>query len=142
MLVKIFFIRIVKHKLCLLSRARSTLRHQEHDRVSGYKGTAIRFLCIAFELDIVGMDGHIVKMITQIFRAGVLPFTSRSSSFGIQFENVSVTRNMDTSFHGQVSEPPRLLPVTLPVTRHGTSKDGHKKVNNKKESKEMNKKND
>ena len=32
---------------------------------------------------------------------------------------------------GQVSEPPRLLPVTLPVTRQGTSK-GHQEVNNKK----------
>ena len=41
-----------------------------------------------------------------------------------------------------MSEPPRLLTVTLPVTRHGTSKEEHQKVNNKKESKEMNKKND
>ena len=41
-----------------------------------------------------------------------------------------------------LSEPPRPLPVTLPVTRHGTSKEGHQKVNNKKESKEINKKND
>ena len=40
-----------------------------------------------------------------------------------------------------LSEPLRLLPVTLPVTRQGTSK-GHQEVNNKKENKEMNKKDD
>ena len=40
-----------------------------------------------------------------------------------------------------LSEPPRLLPVTLPVARQGTSK-GHQEVNNKKENKEMNKKDD
>ena len=39
---------------------------------------------------------------------------------------------------GEISEPPSSLTVTLPVTRQGTSK-GHQKVNNKKESKEMNK---
>ena len=32
---------------------------------------------------------------------------------------------------GSLSEPPRLLTVTLPVTRQGTSK-GHQEVNNKK----------
>ena len=38
-----------------------------------------------------------------------------------------------------LSEPPRLLSVTLPVTRQGASK-GHQEVNNKKENKEINKK--
>ena len=54
--------------------------------------------------------------------------------------------NRDENFTGyekkMMSEPLRLLPVILPVTRHGTSKEGHQKVNNKKEIKEMNKKND
>ena len=87
-----FSILIVKHKLHLLPRAKSTshtftntLRHQEHGRVSGCKGTAIRFLCIAFLLDIVGMDAHTVKQITQIFIAGLLPLISRSLSFGLKF---------------------------------------------------------
>ena len=47
---------------------------------------------------------------------------------------------------GGMSEPLGLLPVTLSVTRHGTSKGVYQKVNNKKEnkreSKEMNKKDD
>ena len=54
--------------------------------------------CIVFPLDIIGMDSHTAKMITQIFRAGVLILNPRNLNFGIKFEEVSVTRTIEYMF--------------------------------------------
>ena len=60
--------------------------------------------------------------------------TQRQSEFyslksGVRLVAEKLRLETVADFH--LSEPPRLLPVTLPVTRQGTSK-GHQEVNNKK----------
>ena len=39
-----------------------------------------------------------------------------------------LSRDLSAAEVGEMSEPPRLLSVTLPVTRHGTNKEGHQKL--------------
>ena len=67
--------------------------------------------------------------------------TLQPYNFTVKHRADGLSRDPSAAEVGEMSEPQRLLPVTLPVTRQGTSK-GHQEVNNKKENKEINKKDD
>ena len=62
-------------------------------------------------------------------------FTVKYRSGKINSNSDGLSRDPSAAEVGGMSEPPGLLPVTLSVIRHGTSKEVYQEVNNKKENK-------